>query len=56
MSPTHSLIAYHANCIDGFTSAWIVARALDAVGETYELLAMNYTEKSEHETAGCYGD
>ena len=39
-----SLIIYHANCLDGFTAAWIVARALDRSGESYELLPAAYGE------------
>jgi len=40
------LIAYHAHCIDGFTAAWIAARALAEQGKTHALIAMNYDEES----------
>ena len=44
------LVAYHSNCIDGFTSAWITHRALvNKVGYKVELLAMSYTEESDNE-------
>jgi len=41
-----ALVAYHANCIDGFTSAWVTFSALDKEGYEIELLAMNYDEDS----------
>lgn len=40
------LIAYHANCIDGFTAAWVVARVMDKEGRSYEMIAMEYNEGS----------
>ncbi len=43
------LIAYHADCLDGFTAAWITYRAMKAQGKECELLAMEYTRKSEDE-------
>jgi oligoribonuclease NrnB/cAMP/cGMP phosphodiesterase (DHH superfamily) len=42
-----TLIAYHANCIDGFTSAWVTYNSLTADGETCELIAMEYNKDSE---------
>lgn len=41
-----ALIAYHAHCIDGFTSAWVTASCLERRGYKTELLAMNYDEVS----------
>ena len=43
---TRVLIAYHDNCIDGFTSAVILMEALDADGMAYDSIAMKYTEAS----------
>lgn len=40
------LIAYHADCIDGFTAAWVTAQAMEKEGRDYELLAMDYNEES----------
>jgi len=37
-----AIIAYHANCIDGFTSAWITERALSKKGVKCTLLPMSY--------------
>lgn len=43
-----NVIAYHANCIDGFTSAWVAHKALDnkANNETC-YIPMDYSEASE---------
>ena len=41
----HMLIAYHANCIDGFTAAWAVVKNLPK-GVSYELMPMDYSEAS----------
>lgn len=38
------LVAYHANCIDGFTSAWLAYRALEGRGYDVSYLAMDYTQ------------
>lgn len=43
------LIAYHADCIDGFTAAWVVARVMDKEGRSYKMLAMNYNMASYQE-------
>jgi len=37
------LIAYHANCIDGFTSAWVTAKAMRKRGVAFELIGLDYT-------------
>jgi len=41
-----SLIAYHANCIDGFTSAWLCHKALKVTAEDMyiDLLPLQYGE------------
>jgi len=39
------LIAYHANCIDGFTSAWVIAKAMKERGLNFTLFPMSYTEE-----------
>ncbi len=44
-----TLIAYHADCIDGFTSAWVMATALQAKDKKAELFAMEYTDDSADE-------
>jgi oligoribonuclease NrnB/cAMP/cGMP phosphodiesterase (DHH superfamily) len=36
------IIAYHANCIDGFTSAWVVAKWAQKLELTFTLLPMHY--------------
>jgi len=41
------LIAYHANCIDGFTAAWVVARVMRKEGRNFELIAMEYNAASD---------
>lgn len=41
-----ALIAYHDNCIDGFTSAWVTTRALQKLGYKNAILAMNYDKAS----------
>jgi oligoribonuclease NrnB/cAMP/cGMP phosphodiesterase (DHH superfamily) len=43
---TEVLIAYHENCIDGFTSAWVAARAREKKGERITLLPMGYNKES----------
>lgn len=40
-----ALIAYHTDCLDGFTSAWIVCRALERKGYKCDLIKMDYTPK-----------
>lgn len=40
-----TIIAYHANCIDGFTAAWAIARKLPPAVE-YKLFPMEYTQDS----------
>lgn len=42
------LIAYHANCIDGFTSAYITAKGFNNLADI-TLLPMNYNEASDKE-------
>lgn len=39
-----SLCIYHANCADGFASAWVVNRSLSQTGRAVELLAANYDD------------
>ena len=39
------LVAYHDKCIDGFTSAWIAKRAMEAAHCEVFLIAMNYEQK-----------
>ncbi len=41
-----TLIAYHADCIDGFTAAWVTAKFLDEIEEVYELVPMEYNQAS----------
>lgn len=41
-----ALVAYHANCIDGFTAAWVTHKALVEQGATVDLLAVSYNEAS----------
>lgn len=40
------LIAYHADCVDGFTAAWVTAKFLDEIEEVYELVPMEYNQAS----------
>jgi len=40
------LIAYHANCVDGFTAAWVTATAMNREDKQYKLLPMEYNEDS----------
>lgn len=40
------LIAYHANCIDGFTAAWVTAVAMNREDKQYKLLPMEYNQES----------
>jgi len=40
------LVAYHGDCIDGFTSAWVTYNALEKLGHEVKLLAMDYTDAS----------
>ena len=47
------LVAYHANCIDGFTSAWVAHTALKKKGYKVELLPMQYTSDSTEELFNC---
>ena len=42
----HTLVAYHANCIDGFTSAWVTQQACVKRGDVVTLLPMNYDSAS----------
>lgn len=41
------IVAYHANCIDGFTSAWVVNNYLKDIGFELVLFPMSYTKESE---------
>lgn len=41
------LVAYHADCIDGFTSCWVAARALQRGGYEVDTLALKYDKESE---------
>jgi len=41
-----AVVAYHADCIDGFTSAWIAYKALEAVGMEVQLFSMEYNAQS----------
>lgn len=41
------LIAYHENCIDGFTSAWVTHRGLEKLGYKCAILPMGYNTTSE---------
>ena len=42
-----TLIGYHANCIDGFTAAWVTYNALTKMGDTCKLIALEYNKESE---------
>ena len=46
------IIAYHANCIDGFTSAWIARRAMLAQGYEVDTHAMTYEQVSYDDLRG----
>jgi len=37
-----ALVAYHANCIDGITSAWVTCRALQKQGYEVDIFSMEY--------------
>lgn len=39
-----NLIIYHANCIDGFTAAYITAKFMDTEDQSYELFPAEYTK------------
>jgi oligoribonuclease NrnB/cAMP/cGMP phosphodiesterase (DHH superfamily) len=41
-----ALIAYHADCLDGFTAAWVTYKALQKYDFPCELLPMSYSEDS----------
>lgn len=43
------LIAYHANCIDGFTSYWVTALEMERRGYEVDGLPMEYNEESYDE-------
>jgi len=43
------LIVYHANCIDGFTSAWVAFNALNTVEASICILPADYSKASEQE-------
>jgi len=45
------IVAYHANCLDGFTAAWVTTRALGAADCVCTLQEMEYTELSYHTLA-----
>ena len=45
--PATVLIAYHAGCIDGFTSAWVVNRVMNERGLRCNLRAMEYNTDSD---------
>ena len=51
------LIAYHAHCIDGFTSAWACHKGVvetgEAVAERIELLPVSYDDLDEFELVCC---
>ena len=52
----HDLIAYHANCIDGFTSAWVAHTALASKGVSeITLLPMQYNDDSYAELETLIG-
>jgi len=52
----HDLIAYHANCIDGFTSAWVAHKALASKGVSeITLLPMQYNDDSYAELETLIG-
>ena len=40
------VIAYHANCIDGFTAYWITAKFVESTGSVFIPLPMEYNEAS----------
>lgn len=40
------LIAYHADCIDGFTAAWIASKAMTEQEQPHDLLAVSYDDDS----------
>jgi uncharacterized protein len=42
------LIAYHANCIDGFTAAWVAAKAMTEREGLHNTLPMDYTDYSRN--------
>lgn len=44
--PEQALIAYHANCLDGFTAAWVTFNSLSSQGYLCTLKEMFYTNKS----------
>jgi len=46
MNRPNVLVAYHANCIDGFTSAWILNRFFNRKAIKVDCIPVNYTEKS----------
>lgn len=48
-SRPNTIIAYHANCIDGFTSAWVAAKGMYDRGHNCRLVAMAYTPESMSE-------
>lgn len=41
-----TIIAYHADCIDGFTAAWVTYNALTKKGSKCKLVPMYYNEES----------
>lgn len=41
-----ALIAYHANCIDGFTACWVAVTALEKEGVKVDTLGMEYNQGS----------
>lgn len=38
----NALIAYHANCVDGFTAAWVICRELERLNVPCDLISMRY--------------
>lgn len=46
------LIAYHANCIDGFTAAWVAAKAMTEQKRPHSTLPMDYTDDSRNHLVG----
>lgn len=41
-----ALVAYHANCIDGFTACWVAVTALEKKGVKVDTLGMEYNQGS----------
>lgn len=52
---TNIVIAYHKNCIDGFTAAWVADKRVRVEGYTPVLLAMEYKPESTLELMELLG-